>query len=888
MTVSFAQMTITGAVMIAVIVLLRALLLDRLPKRTFMWLWALAVLRLVLPFGLRLSLNIKLPEQIHEEIVKSYEYDNFLEGFIPIFTENTEEPEKTTVKSETVSNTAATTQSAEKTERTAKRVNVPLVIYISGAALTAACFGALYIYGYKKFGKAQEVQNEACEYWLKGHKIRRRLQIRELSCITSPMTYGVIRPKILVPEDFDWHDSKTVKFVLEHEFQHVKRLDSARKLILCGVLCMHWFNPLVWLMYFLVNRDIELCCDEAVIGALGIGERAAYARSLIAIEADRTGYLTFAYFGQGNIKRRIISIMKIKKRTALSIISAVLIVTLLGACAAVTEIGTTEPEQPDEPTATPAAPIQTVTYDEPEEEAIDYSGRIPITISGLDDNMGGDLKISEAIDKFNRENPDYYVSLVTNRVPRETLMKQIKNGVGPDIIICNYSEDLEANGFFMNLYDFMENDSEITKDDLILTQAMEYYDGALYALGPEIQRLYAYAGLTSKVGDFGDNWTLENWETCAEGFSDITNDTSEDIVYEYFYNGNFYENMESVLTLAKREYIKYELNGRVMSEYHIKKGIKNGDLMLYLTEVNSAGDIESLEETFGEDITLLGLPEFAGYVKFEGKVGISTGSENQEGAWEFIKCLLSVGGEDTTIVKSQRKQYSAEADEKFYSFAEKVTAEDGWIYRAGKLAGVGLYEFLTDEITLKECMDGIDVRRAVYYSWSPEPHRLIHPVSGRETLTRCAYQTDKIIRMISLDEGETWYELIKNDDEEDAITINGELVTLAEVLASDEPLTSGNNTDTLSNPVDGTAIPASKHYLMIGYSTCDEGLLGSFDEDGNVIVRIEEGSGEWYSNEWYVAKFDREIGDYLIYKNGEWQELLTVLQNTEGPRYLKG
>ena len=77
--------------------------------------------------------------------------------------------------------------------------------------------------------------------------------------------------------------------MLEHEFVHIQRFDVLSKLLLIAAVCVHWFNPLVWVMYVLANRDLELSCDETVLRRFGGDVRAAYARVLIRMEAARSG-----------------------------------------------------------------------------------------------------------------------------------------------------------------------------------------------------------------------------------------------------------------------------------------------------------------------------------------------------------------------------------------------------------------------------------------------------------------------------------------------------------------------------------------------------------------------------------------------------------------------
>ena len=93
--------------------------------------------------------------------------------------------------------------------------------------------------------------------------------IRRSDRISSPLTFGVLRPVILLPKSTDWSDEDALRFVLEHEFVQVRHFDALFKLALVAAVCIHWCNPLVWAMYILANRDIDLSCDEAVIRRFG-------------------------------------------------------------------------------------------------------------------------------------------------------------------------------------------------------------------------------------------------------------------------------------------------------------------------------------------------------------------------------------------------------------------------------------------------------------------------------------------------------------------------------------------------------------------------------------------------------------------------------------------
>ena len=130
-----------------------------------------------------------------------------------------------------------------------------------------------------------------------------------------------------MPKKTDWTDETALRYVLEHEFVHIQRFDVLSKLLLIAAICVHWFNPLVWVMYVLANRDLELSCDETVLRRFGGDVRAAYARVLIRMEAARGGFAPLCnHFGKNAIEERITAIMKTKRITIVSLGLAALLV----------------------------------------------------------------------------------------------------------------------------------------------------------------------------------------------------------------------------------------------------------------------------------------------------------------------------------------------------------------------------------------------------------------------------------------------------------------------------------------------------------------------------------------------------------------------------------
>ena len=295
---SFLQMSLTGGVMIAVSTLLRALAMNHVPKKTFLAPWGAALLRLLVP--------VSLPSPLSVYSLLARERAARL-------------PEVAAVVTRLPSAIPAGQASAQET---AASLSVWSIVWIAGALLCAAFFAVAYCKCRREFRMSLPVDNRFTRRWLAEHPLRRRLAIRQSDRVSSPLTFGVLRPVILMPKAADWTDERALSYVLEHEFVHIQRFDALSKLLLIAAACVHWFNLLVWAMYVLANRDLELSCDETVVRRFG-GARASYARVLIGMEAERSGFAPLCnHFSRTAIEERITAIMKTKKITFLSLLLA--------------------------------------------------------------------------------------------------------------------------------------------------------------------------------------------------------------------------------------------------------------------------------------------------------------------------------------------------------------------------------------------------------------------------------------------------------------------------------------------------------------------------------------------------------------------------------------
>lgn len=148
--------------------------------------------------------------------------------------------------------------------------------------------------------------------------------------IESPFVCGFIKPKIYLPYGLD---DVTQSCVLQHEKNHIRNADHIIKAISFVVLCVHWFNPLVWVSYFLLCKDIELSCDESVIKEYDEIQCKQYAKALLDLGVNKVKFTACPVaFGEVSIKARIKSIISYKKAGKLLISLALFLCVGVAVC----------------------------------------------------------------------------------------------------------------------------------------------------------------------------------------------------------------------------------------------------------------------------------------------------------------------------------------------------------------------------------------------------------------------------------------------------------------------------------------------------------------------------------------------------------------------------
>lgn len=299
------SMSVTSAVVIGVIIMLR-LPLKKAPKIFSYILWAAALFRLLCPFAFELPSAPVAPVSFETSERSEYEMlPNSLESPYPTF-DVKDNNEVVIYTSESVN--------APVYNKTKKAADFIAYFWAAGASAMIVC-GLVSYFRLKKR--------------LEGAKENNGIFLSEK--INDPFIIGIIKPRIYLPVNLSEEESK---LIILHEKTHMKRLDHIAKIIMYISLCIHWFNPLVWVMFRLFERDMEMSCDESAAAKLSENEKAAYSEALLKFSIKPAAAFT-ACFGESGTKQRIKNILGFRKPAvwviiilALSVLTAVTVLSV--------------------------------------------------------------------------------------------------------------------------------------------------------------------------------------------------------------------------------------------------------------------------------------------------------------------------------------------------------------------------------------------------------------------------------------------------------------------------------------------------------------------------------------------------------------------------------
>ena len=341
MTGVFSQilnMSLTASVVILLLLLLR-LPFKQAPKVISYALWGIVLIRLVCPVSLPSPASLfSWTEAPAVEAGQTMSAISYLPTVYP-----TAEPEAAITAEADAAEPAPAPQSSKPDVR-----EIAAWIWLAGALILAAWAAAAYFRLLLRLRSAVPL----------GERVYLAEQI------STPFVLGLLRPRIYLPADLQEGERD---YILLHERLHIRRGDHVTRLLAYGALCLHWFNPLVWLAYVLSGRDMEMACDEAVVKKLGAEIRADYAASILSLATGRKLAMPLA-FGAGDPKGRIRNLARWKRPALWGILAAVLACAVLAVCLL------TNPAPRQEEAAAPRFPEAQLWFDEYESDAFPWDG----------------------------------------------------------------------------------------------------------------------------------------------------------------------------------------------------------------------------------------------------------------------------------------------------------------------------------------------------------------------------------------------------------------------------------------------------------------------------------------------------------------------------------
>lgn len=288
------NVSIQGGIMILAVLVLR-LVLKKAPKKYICLLWMLVGVRLLMPFSIESGLSL-------QPLVEPVKLDQVVSVPVPVAGPDISE------SNAEVPNPSVEFELPENMEQTSYLYKVEdgrieaLTFGDLAAVFWAAAAGLMLFYGILSYAVLKLRLREA---------VRMSGDVWESDWIDTAFILGYLRPRIYLPMGLN---ENTRELILRHERGHLKRCDHWVKLIGFEALAMHWFNPLVWVGYMMLCRDIEMACDEQAVRSMSLGERKSYSAALLSCSTNHSHHTIYPLaFGEVSVKQRIRNVLHYRR-----------------------------------------------------------------------------------------------------------------------------------------------------------------------------------------------------------------------------------------------------------------------------------------------------------------------------------------------------------------------------------------------------------------------------------------------------------------------------------------------------------------------------------------------------------------------------------------------
>ena len=440
------------------------------------------------------------------------------------------------------------------------------------------------------FGMIALALYTAISYWRLRRKVdtavRYKDNIFQSENVSFPFVLGIIKPRIYLPFKMN---GQYLEYVVAHEQAHICRKDHWWKPLGFLLLMIHWFNPLMWLAYVLLCRDIELACDEKVIKELGNEQRGDYTQALVACSINRRMIAACPLaFGEVSVKERVKSVMNYKKPAFWVIIISVIV------CVGVAVCFLTNPKQ-DSYTlriVVPAGSQEKFVYTDEEVSTIRNSIKI---WSG--DGLGDTEVILSPVNKTTETR--YTVTYLTHGMPvefdaeKDTWFKigvNMQNSTNEDIIVYVEVENVEVRivdeiNSVIKWFDYTENPSAMDDESTI---NLPIYPDVTFSYN-QAQIIASKPFDTSELTDHTILITgMPIWNAY---FADLTGDDYPEICATYTFGSGIIDSRIIIYDYAKGS--SYELSDRGYFDFTLRLNEADGYLYVDKTKYNTDELVET-------------------------------------------------------------------------------------------------------------------------------------------------------------------------------------------------------------------------------------------------------------------------------------------------------
>ena len=412
--------------------------------------------------------------------------------------------------------------------------------------------------------------------------VRYKDNIFQSENVSSPFVLGLIKPRIYLPFKLDGQD---MEHVVAHEQAHIRRKDHWWKPLGFLLLTIHWFNPLMWLAYVLLCRDIELACDEKVIKGLSNEQRADYTQALVACSVNRRMIAACPLaFGEVGVKERVKSVMNYKKPAFWVIIIAVII------CVGVAVCFLTNPKQ-DRYTlriVVPAGSQEEFVYTEEEVSTVRNSIKI---WSG--DGLGDTEVLLFPVNKT--AETGYTATYLTHGMSvefdaeKDTWFKigvNMQNPTNEDIIVYVEVENVEVRivdeiNSVIEWFDYLETPDEMKWDGSLEISLTEF---------PDVTFRWTYGEMLAVKGSKSTSlYTgMPIWNAY---FCDLTGDGLPELCSSISWGSGMIDNRVIIYDYANG--VSYELSDRGYFDFTLRQDHQDGRLYVDKTKYHTDELVET-------------------------------------------------------------------------------------------------------------------------------------------------------------------------------------------------------------------------------------------------------------------------------------------------------